>query len=612
MSKKSMADIINLLPDAVANQIAAGEVIQRPASAVKEMLENAVDAEATKIQLIVIGAGKTLIQVIDNGKGMTENDARMCFERHATSKIKTADDLFSIRTNGFRGEAMASIAAIAQVEMKTRTAENELGIQINIDGSVIKNQEACQTAVGTRISVKNLFFNVPARRNFLKSERVEMRHIVDEFTRVALANTQLEISLYDGDEEIFHLHPANLRQRIVDLFGKSYNEKLVPIAEETTISNINGFIGKPEFARKTRGEQFFFVNNRFIRSNYLNHAISKAFDEVLPEKTFPSYFIFFEVDPQSIDINIHPTKTEIKFEDEKSMYAILRSSVRQSLGKYNISPTLDFNQEMSISFDAPPKNIEMFQPEPLVHRRQSISNTAHSEAMRNTRAQHWNNENNGDDQWQKLYEGLNHEEAAKTATQTEMEQEESVGKRPIQIHGKYILSSLRSGTVIIDQKRAHQRIIYEQIVRNLAHNQAPVQSQLFPVSLAFSSADTTLLNGLLADINLMGIKLEPFGKNTFVVQGTAAYIRPEDVKDIIDEILEQHSQSGNAKTVKNQEKMAHAMARKAAIPYGKVLHANEMSNLIDELFGCNQPYTTPSGKPTLITLSLEELEKRFG
>lgn len=608
-----MADIIRLLPDSVANQIAAGEVIQRPASAVKEMLENAVDAEATKIQLIVVDAGKTLIQVIDNGKGMTENDSRMCFERHATSKIESADDLFSIKTKGFRGEAMASIAAIAQVEMKSRTPDSQIGIQINIEGSRIKKQEACQTPVGTSFSIKNLFFNVPARRNFLKSNQVEMRHIMDEFTRVALAHTQLEMSLHHDDDEIFHLKPNKLRQRIVDIFGKNYNEKLVPIAEETTMAKISGFVGKPEFARKTRGEQFFFVNDRFIRSNYLGHAVARAYDELIADKTYPSYFIFFEVDPKFIDINIHPTKTEIKFEDEKAMYAILRSAVRQSLGKYNISPTIDFNQEMSISFPPPPRNVEMIQPELPIRERQSVSNSGQSTAMRNSRIDKW--EKPGDEDWQKLYEGLNASEHAKFekgVSQMEMPVKENVDKRPVQIHGKYILASIRSGTIIIDQRRAHQRIIYERIVRSLALNQAPKQQQLFPCNLEFNSADAKLLSELLDEINLMGIKLEPFGKNTYVVQGTASYIDENQVRDVIDEILDAQKNSGNLTASRRQEKMAQAMATRTAIEYGKTLHADEMSNLIDELFGCDLPYTAPNGKPTIVTLTLDELEKRFG
>ncbi len=609
-----MSDIIRLLPDSVANQIAAGEVIQRPASAVKELLENSVDAGASKIQLIVEDAGKILIQVIDNGNGMSENDARMCFERHATSKIQSADQLFALTTKGFRGEAMASIAAVAQVEMKSRTEDNPIGIQLNIAGSNIQKQEACQCPVGTSISIKNLFFNVPARRNFLKSNQVETRHIMDEFMRVALAHTNVEMNFYHDGDELFNLKPTKLRQRIVDLFGKTFNEKLVPINEETSIAKIHGFLGKPEFARKRRGEQFFFVNDRFIRSPYLNHAISSAYDELLAEKTYPAYFIFFTVDPSFIDINIHPTKTEIKFEDEKSIYAILRSATRQSLGKYNISPTIDFNQEMSINFSAPPKDVRLFQPELPVSSGSSYgAKGAHSAAITRTRDEGWQKPSDGD--WQKLYEGLPQEmpiQQEVTTVQSRMSVGDEVEKRPIQIHGKYILSSIKSGTIIIDQKRAHERIVYEKIVQSLALQQAPKQQHLFPINIELSSSDSKTLTSILEDVKLLGMDIESFGKNTFIVQGLATYINEDNVKEVIDEILEEYNESGNLTASKKLDKLAQAMARRSSIDYGKVLQPAEMTQLIDELFACDLPYSAPSGKPTMITLSLDELEKRFG
>lgn len=611
-----MGDIIRLLPDSVANQIAAGEVIQRPASAVKELLENSIDAGSTKIQLVIEDAGKTLIQVIDNGKGMTENDARMCFERHATSKIESAEQLFAIKTKGFRGEAMASIAAVAQVEMRTRTEDNPIGIQINIAGSKIQKQEACQTPVGTNLMIKNLFFNVPARRNFLKSDQIEARHIMDEFMRVALAHTSVEMSLYQNGDEVFNLKSGKLRQRIVELFGKGFNEKLVPISEETSIAKLEGFIGKPEFARKKRGEQFFFVNDRFIRSSYLNHAISSAYDELIDEKMHPAYFIFFTVEPSFIDINIHPTKTEIKFEDEKSIYAILRSAVRQSLGKYNISPTLDFDQEMSINFPPPPKDVRMFQPElPIKQSSGSVSTKgAHSAAMVKTRTEGW--QSPSDDDWQKLYEGLSEQsiqpQPETTTVQSRMSVGEEVEKKPVQIHGRYILSSIRSGAIIIDQKRAHERIVYEQIIRSLALHQVPKQQQLFPINIELNSADTKTLTSILDEVKLLGMDIEPFGKNTFIIQGLATYIDENTVKDVIDELLDEYNESGSLTTSKRQEKLAQAMARKAAIPYGKILQQEEMTQLIDELFACDLPYSAPNGKPTLITLGLDELEKRFG
>lgn len=344
-----MPDIIQLLPDAVANQIAAGEVVQRPASAVKELLENAIDAGADQIRLIVKNAGKSLIQVTDNGCGMSITDARHCFERHATSKIRKAEDLFEIRTMGFRGEAMASIAAIAQVELKTKRIEDELGTVIEIEGSEIINQYPENIAAGTNISVKNLFYNIPARRNFLKSNPVEMRHIIEEFQRVALAHPQIFFSLHSDGNELFHLPKESLKQRIVHLFGNSYNQRLVPVEEDTTILRVTGFIGKPEYAKKTRGEQYFFVNNRFVKDPYLHHAVMNAYEEILPSDAFPLYVLFIDIDPSKIDINVHPTKTEIKYEDEKSIYAILRSAVKRSLGRYNITPTLDFDQETSFN-----------------------------------------------------------------------------------------------------------------------------------------------------------------------------------------------------------------------------------------------------------------------
>jgi len=608
-----MSDIIRLLPDAVANQIAAGEVIQRPASAVKELMENAVDAGSTRIQLIVRDAGRTLIQVIDNGCGMTENDARMCFERHATSKISSADDLFALRTKGFRGEAMASIAAIAQVEMRTRLHDREIGLRLQIDGSKVMAQEPVQTPPGTSIAVKNLFFNVPARRNFLKSDPVEMRHVIDEFIRVALAHEAIEFSLHHNDDEIFHLRAANLRQRIVALFGNAFNEKLVPISEETSIASLHGYIGKPEFARKTRGEQFFFVNNRFIRSNYLNHAVSVAYDELVADKSFPAFFIFIDVDPAVIDINIHPTKTEIKFEDEKSMYAILRSAVRQSLGKYNIAPTLDFTQEMSISFPPPPRNVEVVQPELPMRQRPSMPTSEDARPRPNTESTPW--QRPGQKEWQQLYDGLDMpspQTESRQSRQEELITDTDTEKHPVQVHQRYILASIRSGLILIDQKRAHERVIFEKAVHGLAMRETPFQQQLFPITIELGSADAVVLNGMMEEVRIMGIDIAPFGKNSFVVQGLAPFISESSVHTVLDELIHEYRESGSLGGSKRQEKLAATLARNAAIPHGKILQREEMSQLIDELFGCDLPYSTPSGKPTMVSLSLEELEKRFG
>ncbi|MCF8258444.1 MAG: DNA mismatch repair endonuclease MutL [Flavobacteriales bacterium] len=607
-----MSDIIRLLPDSVANQIAAGEVIQRPASAVKELLENAIDAGATRIRLIVRDAGRTLIQVIDNGCGMSENDARMCFERHATSKISSADDLFALRTKGFRGEAMASIAAMAQVEMQTRLHDREVGLLLRIEGSKVTAQEPCQCTAGTSIAVKNLFFNVPARRNFLKSDAVEMRHITDEFLRVALPHTDIEFTLHHNEDEIFNLKASNLRQRIVALFGPAFNEKLVPISEDTSIASLHGFIGKPEFARKTRGEQFFFVNNRFIRSNYLNHAVSVAYDEMVKDRSFPAFFIFIDVEPSAIDINIHPTKTEVKFEDEKSMYAILRSSVRQSLGRYNIAPTLDFDQEMSINIPLPPRNVQVVQPELPMRHRPTMPTMEDGRKQPGLGIDTWQRQRG--QEWQDLYDGLEMTDSrteSRQSRQGELLPDTEMDKHPVQVHQRYILASIRSGVVLIDQKRAHERVIFEKAVRGLAMRETPSQQTLFPINIELSTGDAQTLNSMMEDVRILGIDIAPFGRNSFVVHGLATFIAESAVQSVLDELINEFRESGTSGSSKQQERLAHALARKSAIPHGKTLQREEMAQLIDELFGCDQPYVSPNGKPTMVTLSLEELEKRF-
>ncbi|HTD42504.1 MAG TPA: DNA mismatch repair endonuclease MutL, partial [Mucilaginibacter sp.] len=473
-----MPDIIQLLPDSVANQIAAGEVVQRPASAVKELIENAIDAGADKIQLILRDAGKSLIQVIDNGCGMSLTDARMSFERHATSKIRKAEDLFAIRTMGFRGEAMASIAAIAQVELKTRRHEDELGTCILIEGSEVMSQQACSANTGTSISVRNLFYNTPARRNFLKSDPVEMRHIIDEFQRVVLANPGIFFTMHHNGQEVYHLPANSLKQRIVHLFGNSYNQRLVPVEEDTSIIKLHGYVGKPEFARKTRGEQFFFVNNRFIKDAYLNHAVLTAFEELLPDESYPLYVLFIDIDPSKIDINVHPTKTEIKYQDEKSIYAIIRSAVKRSLGKYNITPTLDFDQENSIGHLITEKPMEQivqptisFNPDfnpfakevPKAERGTTYSRDT-SEYQRTPIPQNWDT----------LYEISKRESSVQqemhgevTIPVQEQEVSKSSERQLFQIHNRYILSQIKSGFMLINQQAAHERILYERFLHQL-------------------------------------------------------------------------------------------------------------------------------------------------
>lgn len=626
-----MSDIIQLLPDSVANQIAAGEVIQRPASVVKELLENSVDAGSSSIQLIIKEAGRTLIQVIDNGCGMSPTDARLCFERHATSKIKNANDLFNIRSKGFRGEAMASIAAIAHVELKTRLHDEELGTLVELEGTEVKKQEPCQAQAGSSISVKNLFFNVPARRNFLKSNAVETKHIIDEFQRVALAHPDIEFSMHHNGQEVFKLTKGPLRQRIVQLLGGNSNQKLVPLEEETSIVKLKGFICKPEFAKKTRGEQFFFVNNRFIKSSYLNHAVMTAYDDLISKNSFPSYFIYMEVDPSFIDINIHPTKTEIKFEDERSIYAIMRSTVKQSLGKYNIAPTIDFDQETSLNIPPLPKNKQVFQPE-IKHNPDFNPFEAEKKQAPKPRRESPLEKMNRDN-WGKLYKNLEKsperefiepgekqvEQPSQETEPTPQKQqqlspdweagEDETERKTFQVHNRYIITTLKSGLVLIDQHRAHERVLYEKIMHSMEKGGAGSQKELFPRTIELPPNDFELLIEMSEDVRAMGIDLRVFGKNTFVVEGTASYIPANtDLKALIEEMLESYKNEGD---LDKKDKLARALADRSAVKHGQVMHKEEMNNLIDELFACSMPYYTPSGKPVVITIPLDELEKRF-
>lgn len=629
-----MADIIQLLPESIANQIAAGEVVQRPASVVKELMENAIDAGATSIKLIVKEAGKTLIQVIDNGCGMSGTDARMCFERHATSKIREAKDLFSIRTMGFRGEAMASIAAVAQVEMRTRPHNEELGTRIVIEASKLSAHEPCQCTAGTNISVKNLFYNVPARRNFLKANPVEMRHILDEFQRIALANTDVFFSLHNNGEEVFHLPPANLRQRIVGIFGNAFNPKLVPVSEETDVMKISGFIGKPEFARKTRGEQLFFVNHRFIKSGYLHHAVMSAYEELLPKDTYPFYVLFVEMAPDRIDINVHPTKQEIKFDDEKLVYNYLKVVVRHALGRHNITPSLDFEQESSFSksqnfglpFNVAPQ--EDFEKEMAQPQRDSTGGTTVSGFNRVTPARELSNLKN----WQKLFEDTPETEdedlmtgEAKSEAPITIESEWSSGgemddsgssfsrqqKEPYQVHASYIVSQIKSGFILIDQQAAHERILYERYLETLETKQSWTQQELFPKTLNLPPTDAAVLREILSDINLLGFDIQEFGKDTFIIHGVPAGLSggQNEVK-IIESLIDQFTSNLDL-NIGLRENLARSMARSAAIKRNQTLTVHEMQELIDKLFACSMPFKSPSGRNCFLTFELEELEERF-
>lgn len=616
-----MSDIIKLLPDAVANQIAAGEVIQRPASAVKELLENAIDAGADNISLVIKDAGKALIQVIDNGFGMSETDARLSFERHATSKIKSADDLFNLSTKGFRGEALASIAAIAQVVLKTKVEGNDLGTEILIEGSEVKEQEGCNCAKGTSFSIKNLFYNVPARRNFLKSNPVEIKHIIEEFQRVAMVHADISFSMYNNGNEVFNLKKGSFRQRIVGVFGEKYNQKLVPVEENTNIISIKGFVSKPEFAKKTRGEQYFFVNDRFIKNSYLNHAVNNAFDQLLSKDQHPSYFLKLMIDPSKIDINIHPTKTEIKFEDERAIYAIIRTAVKQGLGKNNITPTLDFEQESS--FNVP----LMRSSEPIKVPTIKV-NTAYNpfspKGSPPPRSKPQSTKN-----WESLYSSFEQEteplipnadegmiEAAPVEQQqvisSSWEDEDYEEQQTlIQLHNKFILGQLKSGSLIIDQERAHTRILFEQYIKNFALGKGATQQLLFPETLDFTSADAELLNELQLEIKTLGFDFDKMGKNSFVVSGIPTEFKAQDIKKTIEGLLEQFKLNESELKLKKHENLAISMARSASIRSGKKLSYEEMKALVDQLFACEMPYSLPNGKPTIITLNLDDLNQQF-
>jgi len=618
-----MGDIIKLLPDAVANQIAAGEVVQRPASAVKELLENAIDSGADKIRLIIKDAGKALIQVIDNGCGMSATDARMCFERHATSKINKAEDLFAIRTMGFRGEAMASIAAIAQVELKTKRHEDELGSCLNIEASEVINQEVCSAPNGSSVCVKNLFYNIPARRNFLKSNPVETRHIIDEFQRVALAHPNVFFTLHHDEQEVYHLPIAPLKQRIIHLLGNNYNERLVPVDEETSIIQVKGFIGKPAFAKKTRGDQFFFVNNRFIKDGYLNHAVMIAYEQLLPDDCFPLYVLFIEIDPAKIDINVHPTKTEIKYQDEKAIYAIIRSAVKRSLGKYNITPSLDFNQETAFDglissvpiedLKAPSVN---FNPDfnPFTEEKKADREIPYLRNLNDTRQGIPKN-------WETLYEINQQPTVLQSSFDMETEKKlqinsagvDTLGSRMVfQLHQKYIITQIKNGLILVDQQAAHERVLYERFLKQLDQNKGASQQSLFPQTLTLSTTDFALANELLPYLHALGFQIRDFGKNTLVVEGVPADI-PEnnDLATMLEELIEGFKNNHTVLKLDKRDNLARTLAKNASIKAGTKLELAEMNDLVDQLFACEMPNAAVSGKQIIVKITLDELAERF-
>ena len=617
-----MADIIQLLPDNIANQIAAGEVIQRPASAVKELLENAADAGATEIHLVITDAGKALIQVIDNGKGMSETDARMAFERHATSKIRNIEDLFRIKTMGFRGEALASIAAVAQVELKTKRAEDELGTYIEIENSQVVKQEPCACSSGTSISMKNLFFNVPARRNFLKSNAAEMRHIVDEFIRVAMAFPAIFFSMKSNGQEVFHLEAGSLKQRIVQILGNGYNAKLVSVNEETDYMNIYGFVGKPETARKTRGDQYFFVNNRFIKSAYLNHAVNSAFDEMIAKDSFPSYVLYIDLDPSQVDINVHPTKQEIKFEDEKIIYAFVQAAVKHALAQFSIAPSLDFTLNAEIQgLDAVSK--------PFTTDKKDLASSSNLfKTFTQKNQAHFIERNDKNEKtelkhWKEFYtpqppEGGANAERSTLNAEREWPQQLQTGLHVLQdttllqLHNTYIIASTNSGFLLVHQQLAHERILYERY-SVAAHGQhVATQKSLFPVTLEVAGADAALLTDLLPELQSIGYQVEPFGNNSFVIQGIPADVLAGNEKHSIELLIEQFKHFSSDIKFSKREKLVRCMARQQAIKAGQALSQKEMLILVEDLFTCGSPNVTPTGSPTYLEFKEDYLDRMFG
>lgn len=609
-----MADIIQLLPDHVANQIAAGEVVQRPSSVVKELLENAIDAGATTIKLLVKNAGKTLIQVIDDGKGMSVTDARLSFERHATSKIKVADDLFNLHTKGFRGEALASIAAIAHVEMKTKQATDELGTHLSVEGSVFKSQEAVATPNGSSIAVKNLFFNIPARRNFLKSDTVELRHIIDEFHRVVLAHPSISFSMYHNGSALFNLLEGNFRQRIVSTFGGKTNEKLVPVDETTEVLAISGFVGKPEYSKKSRGEQFFFVNNRFIKSPYLNHAISAAFEGLLQPGKHPSYFLNLEVDPKSIDINIHPTKTEIKFDDEQTIYAILRAAVKHSLGQFSIAPVLDFDRDKNLDtpygFENTPSSVPKVEVDRSFNPFSNSNSTSPSYSKPVGEA------------WEGLYVGLESKSNTDSFSQVNYESDEmnssifdesseQKAQKTFQLHNKYIINTIKSGMLVIDQNRAHERILYEEFLHKTTVNEAVSQQLLFPLQLKFSKSDNTILKNLKQTLETTGFVFSTFTDESIELTGVPVGVKESEVHIVFEQLIHDIEHEVPDVNFSISDLISKSLAKSLAIKNGKKLEREEQEYIINTLFSCKEPSISPAHKTVFTTLKVEDLDKKF-
>lgn len=597
---------ITLLPDHVANQIAAGEVVQRPASVVKELLENAIDAGSTHIRLILKDAGKTLIQVIDNGKGMNPFDARMCFERHATSKIKKTEDLFDLHTKGFRGEALASIAAIAQVELKTRREHDALAQSLVIEGGKFIEQSECQAQAGSNFTVKNLFFNVPARRNFLKSDPVEQKHIIDELERVAIPHPEIHFTVISNGNEILNLPPGNLMQRLKSLLGSYIQKELVPIAEDTNFVKVSGYVSLPAAATKSRREQYFFVNQRFVRNPFLNHAIYEAYKELISFQSHPKYFIFLELDPKDIDINIHPTKTEVKFTDDKTVYMLLVSSIKRALGKANAGPSLDFDNEMSVDLPLSNRNTPLTAPAISINPAYNPFHTSASQAIvaPSSSRQHW----------EKLFEGFKQEAEELPATEQgtlEVLRTESVTFKVFQLHLKYLVTVYNGQLLIIDQQRAHERILYEHFLKASADLPVHAQQLLFPEQIELSANDFQLIKSMLPEFKVLGFDLEIFGKNALLINGSPADLGDSNPKQLLEGVLENFKLNTIDVKLEKRDNLCRAIARNSCIKYGKALETEEMKELLNHLFNCDNPLYTASGKVVMMEMDTGDIEKFF-
>ncbi len=620
-----MSDIIHLLPDSIANQIAAGEVIQRPSSVVKELVENAIDAGAAKIQVIIKDGGSTLIQIIDDGKGMSETDARMAFERHATSKIKTADDLFALRTMGFRGEALASIAAIAHVELKTRRHEDEVGTSIFIAGSEVKSQGATSTPIGSSFAIKNLFFNVPARRKFLKATNVELKHIITDFQRIALVYPEIEFELYHNDILIHDLHISNYRQRILNIFGKNLNNQLLEVKEENDMIKIHGFVGKPESARKQGALSYFFVNGRYMNHPYFHKAILQAYDKMLPSETRPNYFIYFEINPANIDVNVHPTKTEIKFENESAIWAILMAAVKESLGKFNMLPPLNFDDEVEMINNFVPSKEPVSPPKVNINPDYNpfkTSGSTHPTSGSYSRPVL---------DWEKLYEGFEKKQTSEIIDKDELLMPSNLSVKPeqqyiqssinhenevknidlFQFRKRYILTSVESGIMLIDQHRAHMRILFEENLEKIENQKGSSQTLLFPEVLEIDPADVPIYRSIQDDLCYLGFDVSDFGKNSFQINAVPSNLENTSAVAIIEQMIDTEKNKSLDTKADLHEMVALSLAKSTAIKAGQSLTSNEMNHLFNQLFTTSNPNYAPDGKPIISVIGNEEIEKRF-